>query len=36
VAVEQEALKNLVQEKWIGKIITEDTLKIDRRRSMSI
>jgi len=36
VAVEQEALKNLVQEKVDGKIITEDTLKIDKRRSIKI
>jgi hypothetical protein len=36
VALEQEALKNLVQEKVDGKIKTEDTLKIDRRRSIKI
>ncbi|MDI6048716.1 hypothetical protein QLS31_02630 [Flavobacterium sp. XS2P24] len=36
VAVEQEALKNLVQEKVDGKIRTVDTLKIDRRRSLKI
>lgn len=36
VAIEQEALKNLVQEKVDGKIRTVDTLKIDRRRSIKI
>ena len=36
VAVEQEALKNLVQEKVDDKIRTVDTLKIDRRRSIKI
>lgn len=36
VAVEQEALKNLVQEKVDGKIRTVDTLKIDRISSVKI
>ena len=36
VAIELEALKNLVQEKVDGKIRTLDTLKIDRRRSVKI
>jgi hypothetical protein len=36
VALEQEALKNLVQEKVDGKIKTVDTVKIDSRKSVKI